>query len=95
MSEHERNDRTFSPARAERLDDPARKQSLPPAQVVEALQLTGPMTVADIGAGTGYFAVPIARAVATGRVLAVDFQDEMLDFLRHKLAAGGAPEMWM
>lgn len=91
MNEHERNDRTFSPARAERLDDPARQQWLPPARVVEALQLTGHMTVADIGAGTGYLAIPIARAVVTGRVLAVDFQEEMLDRLRHKLAAGGAP----
>ncbi len=91
MSEHERNERTFSPARAQRLEDPERQQFLPPAQVVEALQLTGQMTVADVGVGTGYFAIPIARAVATGRVLAVDFQDEMLDLLRHKLAAGGAP----
>ncbi len=91
MSEHERNDRTFSPARAERLDDPARQQSLPPAHVVAALQLNEQMTVADIGAGTGYFAVPIARAVASGRVLAVDFQDEMLDRLRYKLATVGAP----
>ncbi|MFX3658291.1 MAG: class I SAM-dependent methyltransferase [bacterium] len=34
--------------------------------------------VADIGAGTGYFAFPIAARVPEGRVLAVDIQPEML-----------------
>jgi ubiquinone/menaquinone biosynthesis C-methylase UbiE len=44
------------------------------------------MEVADIGAGTGYFALPIARAVVPdGRVLAVDMQPEMLALLRERV----------
>ncbi len=38
--------------------------------------------VADIGAGSGYFTLPLARAVApNGIVFAVDIQPEMIDFL--------------
>ena len=35
-------------------------------------------TFADIGAGSGYFSVPLARRLEQGRVLAVDIQPEML-----------------
>lgn len=87
-----RNERTFRPEKASKLDDPERQRWLPPAAVVRALDLAAGMTVADIGAGTGYFAIPIANAVAPGgRVLAVDFQTEMLDLLRERLAAPDAP----
>ena len=49
--------------------------------------------VADIGAGTGYFAVPLAHAFGPdGWVYAVDLQREMLDLLREKLDAPDAPK---
>jgi ubiquinone/menaquinone biosynthesis C-methylase UbiE len=45
--------------------------------------------VADIGAGTGYFSLPIAqrlasRKVASGQVLAVDIQPEMLAIIERR-----------
>lgn len=41
--------------------------------------------VADIGAGTGFFAIPAARAVGEkGRVFAVDLASPMLEDLRRK-----------
>lgn len=50
------------------------------------------MNVADVGAGTGYFSLPFARAIAPeGRLFAVDFQAEMLELLRGKLRADNAP----
>jgi ubiquinone/menaquinone biosynthesis C-methylase UbiE len=43
-------------------------------------------TVADVGAGTGYFSLPLADAVGLqGKVYAVDAQNEMLLLLRQKL----------
>ena len=81
------NERTFNPDKAARLDDPARLETLPPAAVLHLLRVAAGMTVADIGAGTGYFAVPIADTVGAGRVVAVDFQAEMLEMFRRKLAA--------
>src|SRR5579883_2360045 len=83
MAPHER---MFRHAHAHKLDDPERERWLPTADVVQQLGLQPGMHVADIGAGTGYFAIPMARAVSPGgRVFAVDVQPEMLDLLRARL----------
>jgi ubiquinone/menaquinone biosynthesis C-methylase UbiE len=56
--------------------------------------LVGPgMTAADIGCGLGFCSLELARLVGDeGRVLAVDFQDEMLEFARKKAAKAGLLE---
>ena len=83
MSDHER---MFRHEHAHKLDDPERQQWLPPADLMARLELAPGLRVADVGAGTGYFALPIARAVTPGgRVFAVDVQYEMLEHLRAKL----------
>ena len=46
--------------------------------LIENLPLTATSFVVDLGAGTGYFTVPIAKRVLDGRVFAVDLQPEML-----------------
>ncbi|MDH5276828.1 MAG: class I SAM-dependent methyltransferase [Gammaproteobacteria bacterium] len=45
--------------------------------------------VVDLGAGTGYFTLPMAARVPEGRVLAVDIQPEMLAIVRERVAAAG------
>jgi len=80
------NDRTFSHVHAHKLDAPERQIWLPASEVVDALDLKPGFTIADVGAGTGYFAIPMSRVVGpAGKVLAVDAQPEMLDILRKKL----------
>ncbi|MEW6510842.1 MAG: methyltransferase domain-containing protein [Bacteroidota bacterium] len=80
------NSRTFQAKDAHKLEDPERLRWLPPGDVVAALQLRKGTAVADIGAGTGYFTLPIATAVGEkGQVFAVDFQEEMLLLLQKKL----------
>ncbi len=80
------HEKRMSASRADRLEDPARLVWLPPSEVLGALKLRDGETVADVGAGTGYFALPMARAVgAKGRVYAVDAQAEMLARLKEKL----------
>jgi ubiquinone/menaquinone biosynthesis C-methylase UbiE len=55
------------------LDGPARVASLRIDEVVAALSLSPGQTVADVGAGSGLLAVPMAKAVGpTGRVYAVE-----------------------
>jgi ubiquinone/menaquinone biosynthesis C-methylase UbiE len=88
MTDHER---MFSHQQASKLDDPEREKWLPRATVLEELRLRSGMRVADIGAGTGYFAIPVARAIAPeGRVFAVDVQPQMLALLRERLEPGAA-----
>jgi len=84
--------RVFRPSEAHKLEDPERLKWLPPADVVQQLELRPGSKVADIGAGTGYFSIPIAHAVGSaGQVFAVDLQPEMLSMLREKLSGGDAP----
>lgn len=81
--------RVFDPAQAHKLEDPSRLEWLPPDEILRHLQLAPEMAVADIGAGSGYFALPLARAVR--QVYAVDLQPQMLAMLAGKLKAPGAP----
>jgi SAM-dependent methyltransferase len=60
-----------------------------PDDVVKAMALAPDAKVADIGAGTGYFSLRIARQVPEGRVYAVDIQPEMLAILRERIERRG------
>jgi FkbM family methyltransferase len=54
------------------------------------LPLTAGQSVADIGAGTGYFSLPMAQIVGSkGRVYAVDIQPEMLAIIEQRSATQG------
>ena len=55
-----------------------------PSLVMEQLELEKDDVVADIGAGSGYFSFLIAPLVPEGKVVAVDIQQEMLDFIESK-----------
>jgi arsenite methyltransferase len=66
------------------LDDPTRDEWQRPDDVLRALMLDPTMTVADIGAGTGYFAVRLARAVPRGEVIATDHEPGMIRFLNER-----------
>lgn len=80
------NHKTFKASDAHKLDDPERLCWMPPDEVVGMLRIAPGMVVADIGAGTGFFALPFARAVSpTGKVWAVDLQSEMLQLIQQKL----------
>jgi arsenite methyltransferase len=63
------------------FDDPARDAWQHPDDIVAAMALTPTMTVADVGAGTGYFAMRLARAVPDGQVIATDIEPDMVKHL--------------
>ena len=72
------------------LDDPARDAYQKPDEVLKALALKPGEVVADIGAGSGYFALRFARAVGdTGRVYAVDVSPDMVRHLNRRLRDAG------
>lgn len=66
------------------FDDPARDEWQKPDEVIRALKLAPDAAVADIGSGTGYFAVRLARAVPRGRVYGVDVEPDMVRYLRER-----------
>jgi cyclopropane fatty-acyl-phospholipid synthase-like methyltransferase len=63
------------------FDDPQRDALQKPDEVLDALRLQNTSKVADIGAGTGYFSVRIAKRVPDGKVFAVDIEPDMLRYL--------------
>ena len=83
----------MSHAGAEWLDRPERESEERPDRAIEALRLRPGAVVADMGAGSGYFTVRLARRVGpAGRVFAADIQPEMLSLLRTRLQQGGTLE---
>lgn len=71
------------------FDDPARDAWQKPHEVVQALQLAPDAAVADIGAGTGYFAVRLAHMTPKGRVYAVDIEPDMVKYLAERAQKSG------
>ena len=76
----------FDPSHASKLENPERLVELPPAKLVQLLQLTGAETVIDFGAGTGVYSLPIAESLPHGTLFAVDEQQVLLDRLQQKLS---------
>ena len=74
---------------AKEFDDPARDEWQKPAEVIRALALAPDARVADVGAGTGYFAVRLARAVPRGTVYAVDLEKDMVRYLGERAKKEG------
>ena len=70
-------------------DEKERDEAGEPGQLVGLLGIRSGMTVADIGAGSGYLAKRMAPIVAPGRVLAVDVQPQMVDLLKGLSAQPG------
>jgi predicted methyltransferase len=69
------------------LERPEREAEEEPGRAVEALDLRPGMTVADIGAGSGYYTVRLARKVgAEGKVYATDIQPGMLSIVQRRAA---------
>lgn len=66
------------------FDDPARDAWQRPEAVIDLFGLGPTSRVADVGAGTGYFAVRIARRVPEGRVYAVDIEPDMVRHLAER-----------
>jgi ubiquinone/menaquinone biosynthesis C-methylase UbiE len=66
------------------LDNPSRLEGLKIPEVVARLQLKPGDVVADIGAGTGAFSLPLARAVAPGTVFAVEVDQRLVDHIGKK-----------
>ncbi len=72
------------------LEDPARDAYQKPNEVVAALGLKAGEVVADVGAGSGYFAVRLAQSVGpTGAVYAVDISPEMIVHLNRRIRDAG------
>ena len=66
---------------AKEFDNPERDAWQKPEEILDALRLERTSRVADIGAGTGYFSVRIAKRVPEGKIFAADIEPDMVRYL--------------
>lgn len=72
------------------FDNPERDVWQMPEHLVELLEITPGMTVADIGAGTGYLLPYLAEATgAQGAVLALDVEETLVAHMTERVAESG------
>lgn len=68
------------------LEDPKRDSYQKPHEVLTALNIKPGETIADIGAGSGYFSLKLAHFVGDkGKVYAVDVSPDMVRFLNRRI----------
>jgi len=74
---------------AQVFDDPERDAWQKPHQVIQALALAPDAIVADVGAGTGYFAARLASMLPQGTVYAIDIEPAMVKHLGERAKREG------
>jgi predicted methyltransferase len=85
------HDHSFGDAEkwAKVFDDPKRDAWQKPHQVIQALALKPDAVIADIGSGTGYFAMRFAHMVPKGRVYGLDTEPDMVKYLADRAQREG------
>jgi ubiquinone/menaquinone biosynthesis C-methylase UbiE len=85
-----RNPRLFAPQDLGLLEPPDREAWQKPDQVMDALHVAEGTTVADLGAGGGWFTMRLARRVGShGHVYAVDVQRLMIEAIQRRVQREG------
>lgn len=87
--EHRSKEMQLLSRKVEFLDSPERIKSFPPEELLKMLPIKRTDNILDLGAGTGYLAIPAAQMV-NGLVYALDIDPKMLEVLDSKAKAVNA-----
>lgn len=66
------------------LERDNREDEEAPSKAISLIELEPGQAIADIGAGSGYYSFRIAQRFPESKVVAVDIQPEMLDFIKRR-----------
>jgi predicted methyltransferase len=90
LAQERRHSRQFPPAKLGELEGPDREAWQKPEVIMDTLGIFDGSTVADLGAGGGWFTVRLARRVGpTGRVYAQDIQKPMIESMERRFQREG------
>jgi ubiquinone/menaquinone biosynthesis C-methylase UbiE len=96
QAQDRRHVRRFPPAELGVLEGPDREAWQKPDMIMDALGIADGSSVADLGAGGGWFTVRLARRVGPrGRVYAEDIQKEMIESMNRRIAREGLHNVTM
>ena len=96
LAQERRHSRQFPPDKLGELEGPDRERWQQPDTIMDALGIHEGSTVADLGAGGGWFTVRLARRVGpNGRVYAQDIQKPMIESMERRIRREGLPNVTM
>jgi ubiquinone/menaquinone biosynthesis C-methylase UbiE len=78
--------RKFDPSKLAKLNDPKRFKLLNPEVIWAKADLRDPEVLVDIGAGTGFFALPFSKKLKAGKVYACDISEDMIAWMENNLS---------
>ena len=79
------NAQKFDPKKLNKLNNTERLKWINPDLVWDVLKLSNPITLIDIGAGTGLFAKEFAKKIPDGKIYACDSSSVMVDWMQENL----------
>ncbi len=68
----------------EKLDNPKRRQSMPPEEILRKFGIGEKGILLDIGCGIGYFSIPAANILREGNVIGLDIVPEIISIAEEK-----------
>lgn len=80
------NSPKFDPKKLNKLNNIERLKWINPDLAWEILKLSNPITLIDIGAGTGIFAKEFAKKIPDGKIYACDSSRVMVDWMQENLS---------
>jgi len=77
----------FDVKKLEKLNNPERAKMIDVNKIWDCLQLKNTDVLADIGAGTGFFALLFAEKLSRGKIFACDVLDVMVDCMKQNISS--------
>lgn len=71
----------------QRLEGPERRAAIPREEIIPRMGLRSTDTIVDLGAGIGYFSLPMAELA--NRVISIDLEPKMLEMLSSRIRTDG------
>lgn len=75
------------------IDNPLRRLVIKPETLADRLSLTPSSQILEVGPGSGYFSLELARRVPQGRLELLDVQPEMIDKAMRKFGRAPPPNV--
>lgn len=82
------HDHQFDPERLAQMED-SRRKVFPPEETLAHFLTRPDLVIADIGCGPGFYAIPAAKMIPAGHVMAVDRQADMLVWTQQRAREAG------
>lgn len=78
---------------AKKFDGSERDKWQKPDEVIKSMNLSSSAVVVEIGAGTGYFTVRLAKHLKDGKVITLDTSPKMAEYLKKRVVGAGLPNV--